>query len=193
MKKAVIILALLLAISAAYNIIYIRARVSGGEEERARPDTVRIIDTLRYVSPAPTRDTIIRYVRVPVELPPPAPDNPANPYNPANPCNSAEYAEKAAADTDTLRAMHDIASTAAVLLPITSRTYSAPEYTAYVSGYQPSLDSIAIHAPRTIITQPQPAAKSKPWGIGIAAGIGAGRGGITPFIGIALQYSLIRF
>ena len=30
MKKAVIILALLLAISAALNIIYIRARVSGG-------------------------------------------------------------------------------------------------------------------------------------------------------------------
>ena len=174
MKKAVIILALLLAISAALNIIYIRARVSGGADGQTRPDTVRLVDTLRYVSPAPTRDTIIRYVRVRLPSTPPAPDNPGN---------SAEYAEKAAADTDT----------AAVIIPITSRTYSTPEFTATVSGYQPSLDSITIHAPRTIITNNPPAAKSKPWSIGIAAGIGAGRGGITPFIGITLQYSLIRF
>ena len=174
MKKAVIILALLLAISAALNIIYIRARVSGGADGQTRPDTVRLVDTLRYVSPAPTRDTIIRYVRVRLPSTPPAPVNPGN---------SAESAEKAAADTDT----------AAVIIPITSRTYSTPEFTATVSGYQPSLDSITIHAPRTIITNNPPAAKSKPWGIGIAAGIGTGRGGITPFIGITLQYSLIRF
>lgn len=174
MKKAVIILALLLAISAAYNIIYIRARVSGGSGGQTRTDTVRLVDTLRYVSPAPVRDTIIKYVHVRLPSTPPAPDNPGN---------SAESAEKAAAGTDT----------AAVIIPITSRTYSTPEFTATVSGYQPSLDSIAIHAPRTIITNNPPAAKSKPWGIGIAAGIGAGRGGITPFIGITLQYSLIRF
>ena len=180
MKKAVIILALLLAISAAYNIIYIRARVSGGAAEQTRPDTVRLVDTLRYDSPSPVRDTIIRYVRVRLPSTPPAPDNPGSPVNPGN---SAESAEKAAADTDT----------AAVIIPITSRTYSTPEFTATVSGYQPSLDSITIHAPRTIITNNPPAAKSKPWGIGIAAGIGAGRGGITPFIGITLQYSLIRF
>lgn len=178
MKKAVIILALLLAISAAYNIIYIYARVSGGTDGQARPDTVRLVDTLRYVSPAPVRDTIIRYVRVPVEFP--RPDNPGSPVNPGN---SAESAEKAYSASDT----------AAVIIPITSRTYSTPEFTATVSGYQPSLDSITIHAPRTIITNNPPAAKSKPWGIGIAAGIGAGRGGITPFIGITLQYSLIRF
>lgn len=185
MKKAVIILAILLAISAALNIIYIRARVSGGADGQTRTDTVRLVDTLRYVSPAPTRDTIIRYVRVPLPSTKPAPDNPANPGN------SAESAEEA--DTDTLRAMHDIADTAAVIIPITSRTYSTPEFTATVSGYQPSLDSITIHAPRTIITNNPPAVKSKPWGIGIAAGVGAGRGGITPFIGITLQYSLIRF
>lgn len=178
MKKAVIILALLLAISAAYNIIYICARVSGGTDGQTRTDTVRLVDTLRYVSPAPTRDTIIRYVRVPVEFP--RPDNPGSPVNPGN---SAEFAEKADSASDT----------AAVIIPITSRTYSTPEFTATVSGYQPSLDSITIHAPRTIITNNPPAVKSKPWGIGIAAGIGAGRCGITPFIGITLQYSLIRF
>ena len=177
MKKAVIILALLLSISAALNIIYIRARVSGGADGQTRTDTVRLVDTLRYVSPAPVRDTIVRYVRVTAPIAPQPPDT----------------AARAVAATDTLRAIHGIADTAAVIIPITSRTYSTPEFTATVSGYQPSLDSIAIHAPRTIITNNPPAAKSKPWGIGIAAGIGAGRGGITPFIGITLQYSLIRF
>lgn len=177
MKKAVIILALLLAISAALNIIYIRARVSGGTAEQTRTDTVRLVDTLRYVSPAPVRDTIVRYVRVTAPIAQQPPDT----------------AARDVAATDTLRAMHGIADTAAVIIPITSRTYSTPEFTATVSGYQPSLDSIAIHAPRTIITNNPPAAKSKPWGIGISAGIGAGRGGITPFIGITLQYSLLRF
>ena len=177
MKKAVIILAILLAISASYNIIYIRARMSGGTDGQTRTYTVRLVDTLRYVSPAPVRDTIVRYVRVTAPIAPQPPDT----------------AARAVAATDTLRAMHGIADTAAVIIPITSRTYSTPEFTATVSGYQPSLDSITIHAPRTIIPNNPPAAKSKPWGIGIAAGIGAGRGGITPFIGITLQYSLIRF
>ena len=177
MNKAVIILALLLAISAALNIIYIRARVSGDADGQTRPDTVRLVDTLRYASPAPVRDTIVRYVRVtaPVATQPP------------------DTAARAVAATDTMRSINGIADTSAVIIPITRRTYSTPEFTATVSGYQPSLDSIAIHAPRTIITNNPPAAKSKPWGIGIAAGIGAGRGGITPFIGITLQYSIIRF
>ena len=177
MKKAVFILSLLLAISAALNIIYIRARVSGGAAEQTRTDTVRLVDTLRYVSPAPVRDTIVRYVRVTAPIAPQPPDT----------------AARAVAATDTMRSINSIADTAAVIIPITSRTYSTPEFTATVSGYQPSLDSIAIHAPRTIITNNPPAAKSKPWGIGIAAGIGAGRGGITPFIGITLQYSILRF
>ena len=117
MKKAVIILALLLAISAALNIIYIRARMSGGTDGQTRPDTVRLVDTLRYVSPAPVRDTIIKYVRVRLPSTPPAPDNQGRQVNPGN---LAESAEKAAADTDT----------AAVIIPITSRTYSTPEFTA---------------------------------------------------------------
>lgn len=177
MKKTVIILALLLAISAAYNIIYIRARVSGGADRQTRTDTVRLVDTLRYVSPAPVRDTIVRYVRVTAPIAPQPPDT----------------AARAVAATDTTRSISGIADTAAVIIPITSRTYSTPEFTATVSGYQPSIDSITIHAPRTIITNNPPAAKSKPWGIGISAGIGAGRGGITPFIGITLQYSILRF
>ena len=102
-------------------------------------------------------------------------------------------AQAVAAETGATPICCDVADTAAVIIPITSRTYTTPEFTATVSGYQPSLDSITIHAQRTIITNNPPAAKSKPWSIGIAAGIGAGRGGITPFIGITLQYSLIRF
>ena len=77
MKKAVIILALLLAISAALNIIYIRARVSCGADGQTRPDTVRLVDTLRYVSPAPVRDTIVRYVRVTAPIAPQPPDTAA--------------------------------------------------------------------------------------------------------------------
>ena len=98
MKKAVIILAILLAISAALNIIYIRARVSGGTDGQTRPDTVRLVDTLRYVSPAPVRDTIVRYVRVTAPIAPQPPDT----------------AARAVAATDTMRSINGIADTAAV-------------------------------------------------------------------------------
>ena len=94
MKKAVFILSLLLAISAAYNIIYICARVSGGADGQARPDTVRLIDTLRYVSPAPVRDTIVRYVRVTAPIAPQPPDT----------------AARAVAATDSMRSISGIST-----------------------------------------------------------------------------------
>ncbi|MGM9692579.1 MAG: hypothetical protein ACI3X6_05140, partial [Alloprevotella sp.] len=50
------------------------------------------------------------------------------------------------------------------------------------------------HCPFALRETRTPSIAADAWqGIDIAAGIGAGRGGLTPFVGITLQYSLIRF
>lgn len=43
--------------------------------------------------------------------------------------------------------------TVAVQVPITSKHYSGKKYDAYVSGYEPSLDSIKVYQKETVITE----------------------------------------
>lgn len=104
--------------------------------------------------------------------------------------------------TDTLRLpvltrdtlmLHD---TVLVHLPIEQRQYGDPRYTAWVSGYQPQLDSIQIHQRTEYITKEiAPYQKPKRWGIGLQAGYGVsihdGRIQPVPYIGLGLSYSLI--
>ena len=42
---------------------------------------------------------------------------------------------------------------ALVEIPITSKHYQSPEYDAWVSGYEPSLDSIKVYQKETLITE----------------------------------------
>ena len=57
--------------------------------------------------------------------------------------------------TDTVTRTDYIAyhDTALVEVPITSKHYQSPEYDAWVSGYEPSLDSIKVYSKETVITE----------------------------------------
>lgn len=82
-----------------------------------------------------------------------------------------------------------------VQLPITQKTYTDSTYTAWVSGYDLCLDSIQVY-PRTeykTITNTIKVQDTKRWGIGIHGGVGVGKGGFTPYIGVGIQYNIIRF
>lgn len=81
-------------------------------------------------------------------------------------------------------------------LEITQKVYSDSTYTAYVSGYEPRLDSIfvrqkvitnTIHETRTIETK-----KFRRWNVGVIGGYGYGFQSKTfePFIGVGLTISL---
>lgn len=60
----------------------------------------------------------------------------------------------------------------------------------YAHGINPVIDSVTHFLPtRTIIPKTSP----KRWGIGIQAGYGASEDGLSPYIGIGVTYSLIRF
>ena len=76
------------------------------------------------------------------------------------------------------------------------KEYQDSNYYAKVSGVAPRLDEIRVY-PRTIyqteyiyrdITQ-----KPKRWGIGLSAGYGLGKNGITPVLAVTVNYNLWQF
>ena len=68
-----------------------------------------------------------------------------------------------------------------VPIRITQKEYLTDDYHAWVSGYNPSLDSIDIFR-KTM--------SSRRWGIGITAGYGIGRNGLSPYVGIGGYYRI---
>lgn len=76
------------------------------------------------------------------------------------------------------------------------KEYQDSNYYAKVSGVSPRLDEIRVF-PRTIyqteyiyrdITQ-----KPKRWGIGLSAGYGVGKNGLTPVLAVTVNYNLWQF
>ena len=76
------------------------------------------------------------------------------------------------------------------------KEYRDSSYYAKVSGVAPRLDEIRVY-PRTIyqteyiyhdITQ-----KPKRWGIGLSAGYGVGKNGLTPVLAVTVNYNLWQF
>lgn len=68
-----------------------------------------------------------------------------------------------------------------ITLPRQQANIKTRQYEAYISGYQPRLDSITIFS---IIKKPQR------WSLGIHAGYGITPSGTQPYIGIGISYRL---
>ena len=147
---------------------FILGRGKKGEvqvKERIKTEVVTKYDTIKAIAPELVHDTIVKWqvARVPID--------------------HFREVTKMIKDTDSVD----------VTLPITQRTYRDSNYTAWVSGYQPKLDSIhtynkAIYTTRTIertITKPP-----RKWGIGISAGYGYGINSklFEPYIGVGVTY-----
>ena len=151
--------------------------VAGREFTRRRgsgpmTDTVRYVDTVRIASPATVRDSVIvRYVirRLPVADPDTLP------------------ASVSAMERDIPRPSAD---SAAVVLPVVQRRYDHDLYRAYVSGYQPQLDSLILYQPREVVR-----IRDRPprWSVGIGPGLSVGPGGVTPAVCLSVQWTLFRF
>jgi len=88
--------------------------------------------------------------------------------------------------------LHD---TVPALVPIERKTYEDSSYRAVVSGWHPSLDTLDIYQTTTIIEKQIPVpVKVKPrWTVGITAGYGAGKDGLTPYVGVGVTYGLLSF
>ena len=92
--------------------------------------------------------------------------------------------------TDTL---HD-SDTIKVPVPIEQKRYDDSLYTAWVSGYQPALDSIRLHQPEVVTTITRTITKPAPrWSIGPSVGAGfsiTGERQAGIYVGFAIQYRL---
>lgn len=77
-----------------------------------------------------------------------------------------------------------------VYLPQQEIVWTDSFCSVYAHGINPVIDSVKHFLPtKTVIPKPNP----KRWGIGIQAGYGASEDGLSPYIGIGVTYSLIRF
>lgn len=74
-----------------------------------------------------------------------------------------------------------------IFLPVIQKEYSTPDYHAWVSGYNAALDSVYVFPKTVYVTQKIPARR---WGLGVSAGYGAGRSGLSPYIGVGVYYRI---
>lgn len=90
-------------------------------------------------------------------------------------------------DTDVMQPI--ISDSIAVTLPITQKTYEDSTYKAWISGYEPNLDSIRIYHRHTTntITNTIIQKKIKRTGIGIQVGIGITPRGVQPYAGVGFS------
>ena len=65
----------------------------------------------------------------------------------------------------------------------------------YASGVRPEIDSVIHYAERMVIVKEIPVVRVKKtrWGIGIQAGAGATRDGLTPYVGVGVSYNILSW
>lgn len=121
-------------------------------------DTVRITDTIVVREPVMTESVIVR----------------------------TEY--KWLKRVDTVFAANDadtIRDTVMVEIPIIQKVYEDSNYTAWISGYLPKLDSIRVYRHETVIRT-----KSRRWSLGVQTGYGITTKGFAPYVGVGFEYRL---
>ena len=138
--------------------------------EKVERDTVVVYDTIYHHHPKPVDSAVVRYVTKVL---------PVVRYDTVFRENSAT---EHFADTSKM---------IAVQVPITSKHYNTPEYDAWVSGYEPSLDSIKVYQRTEYITER--VTLSKPpnkWELDAVAGIDYNITSqrYTPHVGGELMY-----
>lgn len=93
---------------------------------------------------------------------------------------------------DTLHSIYT--DTIQVDMPITQKRYEDSTYTAWVSGYEPSLDSIMVYARKDVVTINK--IKEPPNRFVVSFNVGYGltpQNGLQPYIGIGVGYKLFSF
>lgn len=136
-----------------------------------------VYDTIAIYQPVPRDSVVLRYKTVPVK-------------------KAAQTTTKQPTLSNSLASniitIHDEGTDSTqVTIPITQKVYSDSTYTAYVSGYDVSLDSIFIREKTVEVTKFIEKKRSR-FSIGIQVGYGVTPKGPQPFIGIGGQFRLTR-
>lgn len=174
-------------------------------------DTIRttFVDTIPYYKPVPKDSTVIKYVTVRVPVADDKEDNfpiksvpkitETHQKTPDFVLNSQDslgnYGKSV--PKDHFEDMGEMATpdSVNVVLPITQKIYEEDTYTAFVSGYNPSLDSLIFKMPREVVTIKE-CSKPKRWSVGVQVGYGVtlkGEPQFAPYVGVGVSYNLFSF
>ena len=74
-----------------------------------------------------------------------------------------------------------------VSVPITQKEYKTDDYRLSISGYKSNLDYIEVYRRTEYITM---TISPRRWGIGVIAGYGIGKNGLSPYVGIGGFYRI---
>lgn len=159
MKK---ILGVLLCISVVLNIVLYIEHGKIKSEKVCDTTKVTIVDSVKKSFPVPVDNSIIKYITKPLAV--------------AKDSVTKEIAQSA---NDSMK----------VQIPISQKVYEDTLYRAYVSGYEPNLDSITIKQKTTYITHTIRDKESR-FRIGLQAGYGLTPKGMMPYVGVGLSYRL---
>lgn len=164
-------------------------------EQEPYRDTIRttFVDTIPYYKPVPKEEKPLGNItaKLPVSVP-------KLPESGKNLQDSVQKFGKSVPD-DHFEDMGEKVTpdSADVVVPITQTVYEDSTYTAYVSGYRASLDSLIFRMPREVTTITNTHyQKPKRWSIGIQVGYGMtlkGTPQFAPYVGIGVSYNLFSF
>lgn len=94
--------------------------------------------------------------------------------------------------TDTVLLRSDgLKDSVRAVVPITQKVYADSTYKAWVSGYNPKLDSIQVYRQTVVTTKTETVVRKRRIGIGVQAGYGYGfrYGGIEPYVGLGVSWN----
>ena len=63
----------------------------------------------------------------------------------------------------------------------------------YASGINPEVDSVFHYRTEKVINHIIPVKANPRWGIGIQGGVGVGKGGLNPYVGVGVQYNILTW
>ena len=178
MRKAETILATILMVSMATNVALFR--------EVMNPPDVSVETATEYVAIRDTTPVCSHSVNTGNML--------TLSVQPKMPKNSLPDVLSDKPEPDTSPAVVIVDDSAIVTLPVEQKVYEDSAYTAYVSGYDPRLDSIVIRQAHTYTTMTKVVDKpSRRWSIGPTVGAGYGIVGkqCDVFLGLSVTWNIL--
>lgn len=93
--------------------------------------------------------------------------------------------------TDTIR----VRDTLFVILERQQVTWEDSLSRVYASGVDPHVDSVIHFTQGMVITKEIPVIQVKKtrWGLGVQAGVGAGKDGLTPYLGVGVSWNILSW
>jgi hypothetical protein len=135
-------------------------------------DTITYRDTISYYKPIPKEHVKLRYDTIHLQ---------SNKQD-------VGFATEQVTDSGAIK----ILDSTKVVIPITQKVYEDSTYKAWVSGYNPNIDSIFVYQKTTVVNH-YFKDKEKRFGLGIQCGYGLNNNKMQPYIGIGVSYNLLKW